>query len=217
MKKYKTLIITTILCLLPILLALVVYDRLPAQIAIHFDSAGNPDNYLPRALAAFGLPVLLALINLYIHFRLNTDPKITNASSVLRSLNRWALPFISVIIMPVTLFMAMDVDIPINIVATAIAGVMIVIYGNYLPKCKYNYTIGIRLPWTLHNEDNWNRTNRFAGFIWVTGGLLFIANAFLSLWYVTALIFILLLVAPVVYSYLTYRKQTGNGTSPLTS
>jgi uncharacterized membrane protein len=199
------------------LLALAVYGRLPAQIAIHFNSAGNPDSYLPRALAAFGLPVALALINLYIHFRLNTDPKIANASSVLRSVNRWALPFISVIIMPVTLFMAMDVDIPINIIATAIAGIVIVIYGNYLPKSKHNYTLGIRLPWTLHNEDNWNKTNRFAGFVWVAGGLLFIINAFLSLWYVTAAIFVVLLVAPVVYSYLTYRKQTGNGTSTLSS
>ena len=54
-KTSKTLLITTVLCLLPIILALVLYDRLPEQIAIHFDSTGAPDNYLPKALAVFWL------------------------------------------------------------------------------------------------------------------------------------------------------------------
>jgi uncharacterized membrane protein len=210
MKMNKTLIITTILCLLPIILGIAVYDRLPDQVAIHFDSQGNPDNYLSKALAVFGLPIVMALINLYINFRMNNDAKVENASSFLRSLSRWIIPLIAIVMIPVSLFLAMDAEIRIPLIATAIAGVIIVIYGNFLPKCKYNYTIGIRLPWTLNSEYNWNKTNRFAGYIFVIGGLIFIVNAFLSLWYVSIAIITLLIILPFIYSYLLFRKERGN-------
>ena len=90
--KNKTTFITTILCLLPLVISMAVYDKLPDQIAIHFDSAGNPDSYLPKAIAAFGLPVLFMLINLYTHFRVNQDPKVSNASHALKNVSRWAVP-----------------------------------------------------------------------------------------------------------------------------
>ena len=55
-----------------------------------------------------------------------------------------------------SLFIALGRKLPIVMVAGAIVGSVIVICGNYLPKCKQNYSIGIRLPWTLNDEENWN-------------------------------------------------------------
>lgn len=209
-KSNKTLIITTILCLLPVILAVLLYNRLPEQIAIHFDASGAPDNYLPKALAVFGLPVLMAVINLYTHFRIDNDPKSENASSELKQLGKWAVPLLSVIVMPITIFIALGAQIPIVLIITAIVGVVIILCGNYLPKCRRNYTVGIKLPWTLDNEDNWNKTHRFAGFIWVIGGLAFTSTAFFSTVYAMYImlgIIILLVALPPVYSYAFYRKQ----------
>ena len=67
--------------------------------------------------------------------------------------------------------------------------------------------MGIKLPWTLDNEDNWFMTHRFVGFIWVIGGLIITANAFLSMPYITIGVVALLVAVPFVYSYLYYRKQ----------
>jgi len=78
-------IITTIICLLPMILSVLVYKQLPEQVAIHFNSAGIPDGFAPRAVAAFGLPLLMAVINLYTHFMLNKDPKKQNASITMQS------------------------------------------------------------------------------------------------------------------------------------
>lgn len=206
-KTNKTLIISTVLCLLPIILALVLYEKLPEQIAIHYNSSETPDNYLPKALAVFGLPIILAAINLYTHFRLDNDPKSENASSALKQAAKWAVPLVSVIIMPITLFIAIGAEIPITMVVTAIVGVVIVICGNYLPKCKCNYTIGYKLPWTLNNEDNWNKTHRFAGFVWVIGGILFTANAFFYSIYTVIGVIVLLVALPPIYSYFTYKNQ----------
>ena len=89
-------------------------------------------------------------------------------------------------------------------------GALFVILGNYMPKCKQNHTIGIRIPWTLHQEANWTATHRFAGKLWVTGGLLCMIGAFLpktvSVWIVTALLLILV-IAPIVYSYAFQKKH----------
>lgn len=210
-KTNKPLIISTVLCLLPIILALVLYKRLPEKIAIHFDDSGKPDNYLPKALVAFGLPIFLAAINAYTHFRLNNDPKSENASSALKQVAKWVVPMVSVIIMPITLFIAIGTEIAINTIITAIVGVLIVICGNYLPKCKRNYTVGIKLPWTLDNEDNWNKTHRFAGFVWVIGGFLITANAFLPSVYAMIGIVILLVALPPIYSFFTYKNQRDAG------
>ena len=79
--------------------------------------------------------------------------------------------------------------------------------GNYLPKCRQNYTVGIKIPWTLHDEENWNHTHRMAGYLWIFGGLLMIANIFLKWdWLVFAVVMVAVVV-PTIYSYLYYRKH----------
>ena len=206
--KNKSTILSTIVCLLPMVLSAVLYSRLPEQVAVHFNNSGEADNYLPKAVAAFGLPLLLAAINLYSHFRLNKDPQNENAANSLKSLTKWLVPVISVVAVPITLFVALGASLPILIIVQVLTGLVVVICGNYLPKCKRNYTIGIKLPWTLDNEDNWNKTHRFAGFVWVIGGLGIILNAFLNIsWIVSATIIALLVILPFVYSYTFYQKQ----------
>jgi uncharacterized membrane protein len=67
--------------------------------------------------------------------------------------------------------------------------------------------MGIRLPWTLHSEENWNRTHRLAGFLWVLGGLYFIVMSFVGWTPAGFLIPVLLMVLiPTVYSYVLYKK-----------
>lgn len=202
-----TLIVTTIICLIPGILAVLIYDDLPMQIPIHFDYAGNPDNFLPKAAAAFGLPALMAAINLYTHFRLNKDPKVENASFALKQAAKWVVPILSILFIPFSFFIAMGAQIPIVKVATALVGLIIVICGNYLPKCRQNYTVGIKLPWTFDSEMNWNKTHRFAGFVWTVGGFVIMANSFFTIWYIGVSVIIMLVASPVVYSYLTFKGE----------
>ena len=68
--------------------------------------------------------------------------------------------------------------------------------------------MGIRLPWTLASEENWNRTHRLSGFLWVAAGALLILFSLLRLWngwLLGALLFALIFV-PMGYSYFLYRK-----------
>lgn len=203
------LIITTVICLLPIILSILLYNKLPTQIAIHFDNNGNPDNYWPKDIAIFGPPVFLAIINVYTHFRLNNDPKRCNTSFLLVAISKWVISLTSVIVMPRTLFIALGYPVPITIISNAIVGVIFVAMGNYLPKCKQNYTLGIKNPWTLDNTDIWNKTHHMAGYLWIIGGLIMIISSFTNVITVVLTVGVVfcLVTIPFVYSYLLYSKS----------
>ena len=68
--------------------------------------------------------------------------------------------------------------------------------------------MGIKLPWTLDNEDNWNRTHRFAGPIWVVCGMIIMVSAIFGgafLWVMLAALVVMIAV-PTVYSYLLFKR-----------
>ena len=97
---------------------------------------------------------------------------------------------------------------PTETIVPLLVGILFVVIGNYLPKTKQSYTMGIKLPWTLASEENWNRTHRLAGFLWVIGGILLILLTLLRLWntWTFLLVIIPMSVVPMIYSYLLYRK-----------
>nr|WP_275450028.1 SdpI family protein [Clostridium massiliodielmoense] len=80
--------------------------------------------------------------------------------------------------------------------------------GNYLPKCKQNYTVGIKLPWTLNSEENWNKTHRLGGYVWMAGGLILCILTWLNIYrqIATIVIVVIISVIPIVYSFLLYKK-----------
>ena len=88
-----------------------------------------------------------------------------------------------------------------------ILGVVFVVVGNYLPKVKQNYYLGIKLPWTYASENNWNKTHRLGGKVWVIGGLLLLVNAFLKIKYFEIVIFVAMIFIPTIYSYLYSKKE----------
>ena len=61
--KWKTLIVTCVVCLLPILLGVALWNELPESIAIHFDINNNPDNFAPKGFVVFGLPFLMVALH----------------------------------------------------------------------------------------------------------------------------------------------------------
>ena len=90
-------------------------------------------------------------------------------------------------------------------------GLVFIIVGNYMPKVKQNYFLGIKLPWTYASEENWNKTHRMAGKLWVAGGILFLANFFFRIQWMEVIIMFAMILIPVVYSYLYSRKEQKKG------
>lgn len=86
---------------------------------------------------------------------------------------------------------------------------LLIIIGNYMPKARQNYTIGIRLPWTLANEENWNRTHRIAGYLWLISGILVVALTLckvLNLGWMIVIIAVIVIV-PFFYSFWLHVRK----------
>lgn len=207
MKQNKMTLVTTAICLLPMLLALAVYERLPDLVAIHFNFAGEADSYAPKAVAVFALPLMLAVINLITNMVLDHDPKKANAAKTLVMMGRWTIPVMSMIVMGITIFKSLGAEIPINQVLPFLVGVLFFAIGNYLPKCKQNYTVGIRTPWTLSSEQNWNKTHHLSGYLWmVMGAGLAVSGFFPFSPGVLVAIILSLAVLPIGYSFWLHKK-----------
>ena len=203
----KTLILTTRVCLIPIVAGALLYSRLPETMATHWNMSGEPDGWSSRAFAVFGLPGILLAVNLILPFALKADPKHGNMSEALVKITVWTIPLISLLCCGLTLARGLGYELHVEFWVPIFMGVLFIFIGNYLPKTKQSYTMGIRLPWTLNSEENWNRTHRLAGYLWVLGGLLFIAMSFIG-WSLAAFLIILavMVLIPMAYSYLLYRK-----------
>lgn len=59
-------------------------------------------------------------------------------------------------------------------------GLLLVGLGVAMPHIEPNYTFGVRIPWTLNDSDNWRRTHRFAGPVFVIMGVVTLVSAFLA-------------------------------------
>ena len=204
----KTLILTSLVCLIPLIAGALVYSRLPETVATHFGFDGTPNGWSSRAVAAFGLPGFMLIMNFLLIFGLNADPKRQNMNSALKTIAIWTVPVLSLVCSGITLAGALGYPMKIQIILPVLMGVLFILIGNYLPKTKQSYTMGIRLPWTLNSEENWNRTHRLAGYLWVIGGIAFIVLSFIG-WSLAAFLLTIgvMTLVPIVYSYLLYRKE----------
>lgn len=211
----RTLVMTTLVCLLPIVLALFMYNDLPEQMPVHWNAAGDIDRYMSKPFVVFGMPLFFALINIICIIGITSDPKKQNQSKWMQRLAIWIVPVMSLVLLPITLLVSIGVNISVPFIIILIMSIVFIIIGNYLPKSRQNYTIGIRLPWTLNDADNWNKTHRVGGICFIIGGIiLFVINLLqvdsersYLLAIITTLTIALLVIIPTVYSYVLYRKK----------
>lgn len=102
--------------------------------------------------------------------------------------------------------LALGMDIDIGVIVNIMVGIMFIILGNYVHKVKQNYTVGMKLPWTLNSEENWNRTNRMTGWVLILSGLLFLMNSLLLKTEIVFAVILLVILVPMIYSFILYKK-----------
>ena len=205
----KLLTVTSTVTLFPILWGLMIWSQLPNQISIHFNAAGQANNFQSKALAVFGLPVFLLLVHLFVIFVIGRDPKNSAMNDKIVRVIYWLTPIVSLSVSYLIYSKALGSTTNPSIFVSALLGLIFVIMGNYMPKLKVNHTVGIRLPWTLQSEDNWHKTHRLAGKLWVIGGLILLIEAGIqfAVPYVMGIVILTIVFIPILYSYQLSRKD----------
>ena len=205
-KNLKVLMITSIIILLPILAGIGLWNQLPDPMPSHWNAAGEVDGWSSKPFTVFGLPLILLAAQWLCTLGTGADPKKKNHSDKMIHLVLWIIPVLSVVMHTFVYLIALGYGVRMEVVMPVFMGLIFAIIGNYLPKCKQNYTIGIKIPWTLNNEENWNKTHRFAGWLWTFCGLAIMLTGFFGGFWVFLPITLLMVIAPFVYSYMLHRK-----------
>ena len=205
-KNLKLLIITSVVILLPILAGVILWNQLPDPMPSHWNAAGEIDGWSSKPFAVFGMPAILVAAQWLCLLGTAADPKKKNHSDKMIHLVLWIVPMLSVVMHTFVYLIALGYGLRMEVMMPIFVGLCFVIIGNYMPKCKQNYTIGIKIPWTLNNEENWNKTHRLAGFLWVICGVAIMLTGFLGKFWIFLPIALLMVIVPIVYSYILYRR-----------
>ena len=205
----KTLIITSVVTILPMLIGILCWNRLPDVMATHFGINNEANGFSSKAIAVFGIPVFLLAVLWLGAFVTSHDPKKQNISQKMFSLVLWIAPAISLAAAATMYPINLGYELDITFFSGLLLGLMFIIIGNYLPKARQNYTIGIKIPWTLANEENWNRTHRLAGYLWMVCGILMVLISVMRLGQAQWLVGIILIMVlvPCIYSYWLHAKK----------
>ena len=206
----KTLILTSIVILLPILVGMLLWNKLPDSMAVHFNFDNEADGYREKWFAVIIVPFILLAVHLIMAMIIAADPRKKNISSKVYGINIWILPSLSLALTVVIYVYNLGIHFNISLFLGIFLGITYIILGNYMPKTRQNYTIGCLLPWTYANEENWNKTNRLAGVINIIIGILVIINAAMGMFdifYSLLMAVIIGYLIPLGYSYFLHVKK----------
>ncbi len=210
MSAQKTLLISFALILAATLAAAALWNQFPAQMPSHWNAAGQIDGYLPRVWGIFLMPLMTAGITLLLLFLPQADPLRQNLESIRGEYHLFVIGFVAYMlyVYALTLLAALGYPVQMTVMLLPAMGLLFIGIGYLMKKVRRNYFIGIRTPWTLANDQIWDKTHRLGAKTFMAAGVVTLLSGFLGEAGFWLLLPALLLGAfiPVVYSYLLFRR-----------
>lgn len=208
LKELPNILIITIMFVVGIL----VYPHLPAKVPSHWNFRGEIDGYTGSFGGAFMLPLMTLGIYLFISILPFIDPRKENYAKFTDVFDkiRYILTGFFAVLYFATLGAALGYLQDVSSIVIFCISALFMLMGNYFGKIRQNYFIGIRVPWTIADEDVWNRTHRLAGKLWFLAGVLGILGAFLPRSIGGTLFFGAITIGtlvPIAYSYKIFRDK----------
>jgi len=199
----------------PAIYLAIVWNTLPETIAMHFNLKGDIDRYGSKNELATMVLILIA-VNAVVYLLLpqvyRIDPKryaVENKGRLFRI--AFAVAVFTAAVLCLIIYSSVHGNIKFSMrFILAGVGLMLAVVGNYIYNIKPNYFAGIRLPWTLNNDENWKRTHLLGGKLLFGGGLL-IAVICLFAPFTFSMITLFIVLSAVtlitcIYSYRLYKK-----------
>ena len=200
--------------LLPVLFGLIFWNQLPESMVSHWGGDGVADGTAPKAFVVFGMPLMLLAIHWLCLGLTCLDKKSAQYHNKLVMITYGIMPVLSIVVNGILYGLALGMELNLFMLLPAFLGVIFIIIGNYMPKTTRNRSMGIKLRWTMGNDENWQKTHRLGGRLQVISGVLMLISAPFSVEVSIGMLvvaIILAIVVPTVYSYMLYRKHKAQG------
>lgn len=200
--RWKIFIITSFVCLLPILLGLSLWDKLPETMAIHFNFYGEADGFASKGFVVFGLPIMMVALQFINCLICDINAKKYGDRVKFVTVTKWIIPVLTVLLQIITLGYGLGWDIDIRKAVSFIVGVLFVVLGNYMPK--FDQVNGFNV-----DTEKSRIINRFIGYETVIMGLLFIISIFFPPIFSLICLFLLIpyVIIGIVYAIIVARQK----------
>lgn len=213
--NFRKVIIFSLLIII-VMLAISAYGwvKIPSgeQIPVHWGPSGEPDRYGGKAEGLLVTPGIGVFLTLLFTFLPRIDPRRANLAKSQKAYTAvWAGTLIMMLIIhSVVVAAALGSQINIGRVIPGAVGILFIVIGNYLPKTRSNFYMGIRTPWTLSSELSWQKTHRLGGRLFILMGLFLMTSVFIQselwVWVVIGSIMVLT-IGLMVYSYGVWKND----------
>ncbi|MBN1386194.1 SdpI family protein [Candidatus Woesearchaeota archaeon] len=207
----KTSIAMIIMIIIPFIAGIIIYPKMPDQVASHWNTQGEVNGYMSKFWGLFLMPfVSLALFILFLILPM-IDPLKNNIKKFRSYFDAFILLMIIFMAYIYALTIMANLGKEFNMTLAMIPALAILFYftGILLEKSKRNWFIGIRTPWTLSSDKVWDKTHRLGAILFKISAVI-ILTALVFPDYVVWLILVPILasaIIPLVYSYIIYPKQ----------
>lgn len=216
--------------ILALALTIVVLQFMPDLVPVHYNSLGEIDRWGSKYENLL-FPVCIIAMSLVWHLLIGLYEKKTSTAGTEKECaesakNAMVLKIVGISM--ASLFTAMqafilygqyvdasmaathaNVDIPK--ITCILLGVLFVILGNFMPKTKKNYAVGLRTSWSMYNDVTWMKSNRFGAVAMMIAGLLTIVTAIFTESMLAIIMLLVYLFAAttivVIYSYKIYKEE----------
>jgi uncharacterized membrane protein len=214
MTTRTTTVIVLILILTAAVAGLLLWNRLPDQMASHWNVNDQVDGYMPKIWGVFMVPLMtLGLFLLFLVIP-SIDPLKANIAQFREAFNLFIVLMVAFMLYIHALTLAWNLGYTGFKMSTSMLpamGLLFIFIGFMLRKAKRNFFIGIRTPWTLSSDRVWDETHRIGAVLFMASGVLaFIGGIFggmTAFWFlfvplIGSTLFLL------AYSYVLYRRET---------
>ena len=193
MKKinFDMLLLTSVMCLVPMLFGLYFYQELPEMVATHFDINNNPNGFMSRELFVFGLPVIMMIAQVFVCILLDLKSKNIDKNNKSLFMYKMLIPIISVLMYVMIILYAMTVGIDMLKVVMLILGVVFIVIGIDLPNADDAH---INFP-KINDEKVYKKTKNVFGKIFIIDGIFALVASLLNSRYIIAIVLLLLIEA----------------------
>lgn len=187
------------------------YPEMPARMPVHWDINWSPNSFASKDVWIFGMPLMAMFMIIMFIYLPKLDPKSENYNIFSKEweIFQFAILMFFAYAYYLSILWAKDSSFDIRRYILIWIWLLFLILGNYMWKIRRNYFVWIKLPWTIDDEDTWNRTHRFWGKMFMLSWFIFILDWFFKFASPVLLYIIIfsIIILPAVYSYLIFKSK----------
>jgi uncharacterized membrane protein len=209
-----TTIIVLILIIGATIAGVLLWNKLPDQMASHWDVNDQVNGYMPKFWGVFMMP--LVTLGMFVLFLVvpKIDPLKANIAEFRETFNLFITFMVGFMVYVHVLTLLWNLGYTgfgLGRAMLPAMGLLFIVIGSLLRKAKRNFFIGIRTPWTLSSDTVWDKTHQLGAVLFMASGVLALIGGFfggvIAFWFllvplIGSTIFLL------IYSYLLYQRET---------